>query len=92
MHTETEIVSATGHSYESVENYIKEFAAVLALSERGLPIPLIRRVTGRSIKLISTYMDLIDKYSEPQYAFRFAHLRKIFETHDFKKKDFLLKP
>jgi len=92
MHTETEIVSRTGHSYESVENYIKEFAAVLALSERGLPIPLIRRITGRSIKLISTYMDLIDKYSEPQYAFRFAHLRKIFETNDFKKKDFLLKP
>ena len=92
MHTETEIVSRTGHSYESVENYIKEFAAVLALSERGLPIPLIRRITGRSIKLVSTYMDLIDKYSEPQYAFRFAHLRKIFETHDFKKKDFLLKP
>jgi len=91
MHTETEIVSRTGHSYESVENYIKEFAAVLALSERGLPIPLIRRVTGRSIKLISTYMDLIDKYSEPQYAFRFAHLRKIFETHDFKKKDFQIK-
>ena len=88
MHTETEIVSRTGHSYESVENYIKEFAAVLALSERGLPIPLIRRITGRSIKLISTYMDLIDKYLEPQYAFRFAHLRKIFETHDFKKKIF----
>ena len=92
MHTETEIVSRTGHSYESVENYIKEFAAVLALSERGLPIPLIRRITGRSIKLVSAYMDLIDKYSEPQYAFKFAHLRKIFETHDFKKKDFLLKP
>ena len=92
MHTETEIVSRTGHSYESVENYIKEFAAVLALSERGLAAPLIRRITGRSIKLVSTYMDLIDKYSEPQYAFRFAHLRKIFETHDFKKKDFLLKP
>ncbi|MDA8097903.1 MAG: DUF1670 domain-containing protein [Clostridia bacterium] len=27
MHTETEIVSRTGHSYESIENYIKEFAA-----------------------------------------------------------------
>lgn len=91
MHTETEIVSRTGHSYESVENYIKEFAAVLALSERGLPIPLIRRITGRSIKLINTYMELIDKYSSSEYAFRFAHLRKIFNTHDFKKKDFLPK-
>jgi len=91
MHTETEIVSRTGHSYESVENYIKEFAAILALSERGLPVPLIRRITGRSVKLINTYMELIDKYSSSEYAFRFAHLRKVFNTHDFKKKDLGIK-
>ncbi|MCR4443159.1 MAG: DUF1670 domain-containing protein [Peptococcaceae bacterium] len=82
MHTETEIAARTGHSYEAIENYIKEFAAVLVLAERGLTAPLIRRVIGRSVKLINTYLELIREYSGPEYAFRFHHLRKIFQTHE----------
>ncbi len=82
MHTETEIVARTGHSYEAIENYIKEFAAVLVLAERGLTVPLIRRVTGRSVKLINTYLELIREYSGPEYAFRLHHLRKVFELHE----------
>ena len=82
MHTETEIVARTGHSYEAIENYLKEFAAVLVLAERGLTVPLIRRVTGRSIKLINTYLELIQEYSGPEYAFRLHHLRKVFELHE----------
>lgn len=85
MHTETEIVSRTGHCYESVENYINEFAKVYVLYSRGMPLPLIRRVTGRSTRLICAYMELIKDYSTPAYAFRFAHLGKIFEAHDLKK-------
>lgn len=72
----------TGHSYEAIENYIKEFAAVLVLAERGLTVPLIRRVTGRSVKLINTYLELIQEYSGPEYAFRLHHLRKVFELHE----------
>lgn len=82
MHTETEIVARTGHSYDAIENYIKEFAAVLVLSERGLTASLIRRVTGRSVKLINTYLELIQEYSGPEYAFRLHHLHKVFELHE----------
>ena len=46
MHTETEIVARTGHSYESIQNYIKEFARVWLLRQQGLPPPMICRVTG----------------------------------------------
>ncbi len=94
MHTETEIASRTAHSYESIEEYIKEFAAVFVLKERGLPVPLIRRVTGRSTKLIRAYMDLIEQYSKPEYAFRFYHLHKIFDAHEeeFKKNPMEGKP
>ncbi|HCC33331.1 MAG TPA: hypothetical protein DEQ28_05440, partial [Clostridiales bacterium] len=42
MHTETEIVARTGHSYESIENYLRDFATVLVLSERGLTPTMIR--------------------------------------------------
>jgi len=87
MHTETEIVSRTGHSYESVENYINEFANIYVLCSRGMPLPLIRRVTGRSTRLINAYMELIDQYSGPEYAFRFSHLRQIFNMHNLKKNE-----
>lgn len=70
-----------------MENYINEFAKVYVLYSRGMPLALIRRVTGRSIRLICAYMELIKDYSTPAYAFRFAHLGKIFEAHDLKKNN-----
>jgi len=78
MHTETEIVSRTGHSYESIENYIRDFARVLVLSERGLTPTMIRRVTGRSMALVRAYLRLVKEYSTPDHAFRFHQLRKVF--------------
>ena len=87
MHTETEIAARTGHSYEAIEEYIKEFATIYVLKERGLPVPLIRRVTGRSTKLIKAYLELIAEFDRPEYAFRFHHLKQIFLAYEdeFKK-------
>ena len=87
MHTETEIVSRTGHSYESIENYINEFANVYVLYSKGMPLALIRRVTGRSTRLISAYIELIEQYQGPEYAFRFSHLKQIFKMHNLKKNE-----
>jgi len=42
MYTESQIAARTGHSYESIENYIKEFGTVMLLKERGLEAPYIR--------------------------------------------------
>jgi len=82
MYTESEIVAHTGHSYESIENYIKEFAAVLVMAERGMGPTLIRRVLGRSLKLVKAYLDLVRQYSGPEYALRLQHLRQIFLAHE----------
>ncbi len=90
MHTETEIVSRSGHSYEAIENYIKDFAKVLVLSERGLTPTMIRRVTGRSMALVRAYLDLVKQYFTPDHAFRFHQLRKVFyrqEQEARSKKD-----
>lgn len=54
----------------------------LVLAERGLTAPMIRRVTGRSMKLVYTYLKLIEEYSGPDYAFRLHHLRKVFQVHE----------
>jgi hypothetical protein len=78
MHTETEIVERTGHSYESVETYLREFARVLTLADRGLNAVMIRRVTGRSMSLIQAYLDLRRRYDEPEYHFRLAQMRRVF--------------
>ncbi len=90
MYTETEIVSRTGHSYDAVENYLRDFAKVLVLSEQGLTPTMIRRVTGRSMALVRAYLDLVRKYSTPDHAFRFHQLRKVFyrqEQETSSKKD-----
>lgn len=79
MYTETEIASRTGHSLESIENYIKEFAAVLVMAERGMGPTLIRRVLGRSMRLVKTYLELVREYSgQPEYSLRLQHLRQVF--------------
>jgi hypothetical protein len=82
MHTETEIVDRTGHSYCSVEAYLKEFARVVALADRGLNDVMIRRITGRSMALVQIYLGLYRKYDQPQYAFRLAHIRRVFARDD----------
>lgn len=56
--TETEIVRRTGHSYESVESYLLDFAKVTYLLERGLPVPAIRKVMGCSRRLVEKYVNL----------------------------------
>jgi hypothetical protein len=78
MHTETEIVDRTSHSYESVEAYLREFARVVTLADRGMNAVMIRRVTGRSMALVAAYLALYRKYDEPEYLFRLAHIRRVF--------------
>jgi len=87
MYTETEILERTGHCYESIEAYLKEFARVVTLVNEGLNDVMIRRVTGRSMSLVRAYLDLYQKYdNNPDYAFRIAHLRNVFAREDAEQK------
>ncbi len=82
MHTETEVVDRTGHSYESVEAYLREFARVMTLADQGLNAVMIRRVTGRSMALVDAYLELYRKYGQPEYLFRLAQLRQVFAREE----------
>lgn len=83
MYSEVEIAQRTGHSFESIEKYIKDFATVLMLSERGLTPMMIRRVTGRSMPLVNAYIELVQKYCDSaDYAFRVEHLRRVFHRQE----------
>ncbi len=77
-YTETEIMGKTGHSRESVENYILNFCITAGLLERGLTIPLIRQVTKKSKRLIECHKRLYDKYNVPDYQFTMMRVRQVF--------------
>ncbi len=83
LYTETEIVERTGHCYESVEAYLKEFSRVVVLSDKGLNKVMIRQITGRSMSLVESYLELYSKYdTNPDYTFRLEHIRKTFYRTD----------
>lgn len=82
MHTETEIVDRTGHSYEAVENYLRDFARIVALCDQGLNKVLIRRAIGRSLGLVEAYLALYERYDQPDHHFRLAQLRHAFVRPD----------
>jgi hypothetical protein len=86
LYTETQIADRTGHSYESIENYVKEFATVMLLHEQGMAAPMIRKVTGRSTRLIQEYLALLKEYARPQYAFRFNYLRSLVQAAESRPK------
>lgn len=82
MHTETEIVERTSHSYESVEAYLKEFARVVTLADRGMNSVMIRRVVGRSMALVNAYLELYRRYDRSEYHFRLAQIRRVFAREE----------
>ena len=82
MHSETEIVERTQHSYESVEAYLREFVRVMTLADRGMNAVMIRRVTQRSLALVNAYLELYDRYDRPEHHFRLSQLRQAFTLDD----------
>jgi len=81
-YTETEIMLRTGHSRESVENYISTFCITAGLLERGVSVPLIRQATKRSKRLIECHKKLYEKFNHPDYQFTMMRVRKIFARHE----------
>lgn len=82
MHTETEIMERTGHTYESVEAYLREFARIVSLADQRMNAVMIRRVTGRSLALVEAYLDLYRRYDRPEYHFRLSQIRNVFARED----------
>lgn len=85
-YTETQIKHRTGHSYESIEAYLKTFAAFVGLHDRGLPLPLVRKVMGRSLRLIKTCAALYERFNLPEYQWVLTRIRQIFDREEAVKK------
>ena len=86
-YTETEIKKRTGHSYDSIENYLFNFSKIICLTERGMPLPAIRQATGISRKVVTKYLNLYERFNHPDFAFRMARVRRMVEAMDPKKNE-----
>ncbi|NHM28683.1 DUF1670 domain-containing protein [Desulfofundulus sp. TPOSR] len=85
-YTETQIKHRTGHSYESIEAYLKTFATYVGLCERGLPLPLIRKVMHRSARVVKTCAALYERFNQPEYQWVLTRIRQIFAREQAVKK------
>lgn len=74
-YTETQIVRRTHHSYAAVASYIEEFCRVLLLDDRGLPPSHIRKVLGRSLKLVNEYITLYRRLDLPEHQWKLNLMR-----------------
>jgi hypothetical protein len=75
-YTETQIVRRTHHSYDAVASYIEEFCRVMLLCDRGLPPSHIRKVLGRSLKLVNEYIDLYRQLDLPDHQWKLNLMRR----------------
>ena len=57
---------------------MNEFTRMMMLVHRGLNAVIIRRVTGRSMRLVEAYPELYRRYDQPAYLVRLAQLRRVF--------------
>jgi len=74
----TEIERKTKHSGEAIMRYVKDFARILVLTEKGYKDEELRILTGISEKTIREYKELIETYSTEEYHERLDQLHSIF--------------
>ncbi len=75
-YTETEIKQRSGHSYESIEKYVWDFARVVYLKEKGMPLPAIRQALAMSRRVVEKYLQLYERFKHPDYFFAMAKIRR----------------
>ena len=84
-YTETEIKRRTAHSYESIERYLIDFARVVLLTEKGMPLPMVRQVLGFSRRVVEKYQSLYRQFNTPEYSWRMERIRRIATAQPVKK-------
>ena len=77
-YTETEITFKTGHSYDSIENYLLNFTKVVGLTDLGLNLNQIRITTKMTYNLALKFKDIYQKYDTSEYAWILAKIRNNF--------------
>ncbi len=86
-YTETEIKLKTGHSYQSIENYLKKFTKVVGLTDFGFNLNQIRMSAKMTYNLAAKFREIYEKYNTEQYGWILAKIRNNFNQTVKKKKN-----
>jgi hypothetical protein len=65
------------HGIGSMARYLRHFALVMILEDRGLSAPQMQSVIGISENLIQQYRDLYSELNVPEYARTLARLKQV---------------
>jgi len=85
-YTETEIKLKTGHAYESIEEYLRNFTKVVGLTDLGLNLNQIRMTAKITYNLAKKFYEIYKKYDMPDYAWILAKIRNNFNQSVKKKQ------
>jgi hypothetical protein len=74
----SEISQALGdHGIQSMARYLRHFALVMILDDRGLSPEQMQSVIGTSCNLISQYRQLYAELNQPEYQFTLTRLKRL---------------
>jgi hypothetical protein len=85
-YTEPQIVRRTHHSYEAVASYIQEFCRVMLLVDRGLPPSHIRKLLGKSLKLVNEYIALYRQLDVAEHQWKLNLMRRAAVEQEKKRR------
>lgn len=68
--TYSQIKQRINHSYQSIKNYVTQFASVAAMTRQGMSVREIAFVTQVSPALARDYQELLERYDTPEYRER----------------------
>jgi len=86
-YTEVEVSRRTHHSLDAVAAYLRDFTIMMVLSDRGLPAAHIRKVSGRSRRLVDAYLELYRSVDTPENQWKLNLMRRGFEARVEKKRE-----
>jgi transposase len=86
-YTISEIAVRTGHSVESVKEYIQNFSRVAVLLREGYKTNKIRKVTKLSDSLVKEYIKLYDQYNTPEFEDIVSEISAAFNGISLIKKE-----
>ena len=76
----TDIKRRTRPRSESITRYLRDFARVMVLCERGHSPREIRIITDHSDRLVSEYLELYHRMSTPEHEEMLGQLRAMYQA------------
>jgi DNA-binding MarR family transcriptional regulator len=86
-YTISDIAIRTGHTVDSVKEYVQDFSIVMVLVDEGYSVSEIRKVTKMSEGLITEYVNIYKQYNVAEYSSKILEIKEYFNGIPILKKE-----